>query len=114
MLVINIQGLLWHLDELKLLLVNKRVDIVCVTETHLTAEMSEHEYEISNYNDVKMFSSNKRTGGVVIYVRKDVDFEVIDTVVNNEDNEVNMWICSILLKGICKKIIISNVYHSPN
>lgn len=114
MLVINIQGLLWHIDELKLLMVNKRPGIVCITESHLTADVSEHEYVISNYSNVKMYSKSSRTGGVVIYVRKDINYDVINNVVDNPNQEVNMWMRSIKLKGLFENIIISNIYHSPN
>lgn len=112
--MIIIQGFLWHKDELEEYIKESRPELVCVTETHITEEITEHEIAIVNYAVVKTYTENKRTGGILVYIRNDMKFDLIDKVRDLGNEEKNMWLCNIKLYGKYRGLIISTLYHSPN
>lgn len=48
---------------------------------------------------------NRRTSGVIIYINKDIRFQIIST----KNIEQNTWISAIRLMGLYNEIIICNV-----
>ncbi|XP_057335423.1 uncharacterized protein LOC130676322 [Microplitis mediator] len=114
LLLVNIQGFIRNKNELEILANEMKPEVICLTETHVTADIEEHEINIDNYNHVKMYSENKRTGGVITYIRKDIKYEKVEKVGNVVVEENNIWMCNVRLKGKYDGIIVSNVYHSPS
>lgn len=114
MLLINIQGLLWHKEELFELIYDKRPDIVCLTETHITDDIRDHEIHLDNYVTVKDCTCNRRTGDTLMYIRQDIKYEELNKITSVCKEENNLWMCNIRLKNRFKGLIISCVYHSPS
>jgi hypothetical protein len=50
--------------------------IVCLTETHVTEEITSSELNIKNFRLEQCCTENIRTGGVMIYVKKGIKYEV--------------------------------------
>lgn len=101
-------------NELEMTINVMRPEIICITEIHITEDMEDIEIDIENYNNIKMISRNRRTGGLTTYLRKDIAYKENKSVVDNQNEEKNMSICSAELKGKYERIIVSNSYHSPN
>lgn len=97
------QGFIHHKDELEIVINDMRPDIVCITETHVTKDIEEHEIDIKNYNSINVYSGNKRTGGVTIYLRKEIKFKELQNVVDLGEEEKNMWISNVKLEGKYEK-----------
>ena len=80
----NANGLIHKLPELKVILDEKDVDIVCVTESHYHDELLEAEITLPDYNafrgdrNFKLDRSNRNAdeccdgGGSVIYVKHSI------------------------------------------
>ena len=83
---------------------------MCLTETHITSDIEPVESEIEGYVYTQCLSESRHTGGSLIYVRKDINFETIKTKVIPG----NMWIVLIKLKIVNDIWYIGSIYHSPN
>lgn len=70
-------------------------EIVCLTETHITEEINDFEIDINNYNLVRCNTCNKRTGGVLTYIKKNIQFEEI----TNKSMEQIAWLSTVKLGG---------------
>lgn len=71
---ININGLTNKLSEIQFLLKEVEFDILGVTETHLTVDLSNELIRIYGYNTVRRDRSNGlKGGGVVIYYRDNLN-----------------------------------------
>ena len=68
---LNVHYLYPKLDEIKIILANQNIDILCLSETFLNNTFSNNELLIDNY---KMFRKDRSTmgGGLVIYTRDDI------------------------------------------
>lgn len=60
---------------------------MCLTETHLTEEIGDHELEIQNYETIRVDSTSRATGGVQLYIRQDIKHQVIHRIVEQK----NYW-----------------------
>lgn len=109
-LLLNSQGFLHNKEDIENLVVNNKPKIICLTETHVTDDISETELKIENYDMVQCITRNGRTGGVMTFVQKKIKFE---TITNKNINQ-NVWINTIQLKEKYNGIVICNVYHSPS
>lgn len=85
-------------------------DVVCLSETHVNENVQDHEICINNYSFMRTNTINNRTGGVITYIKKSIQFKLLT---NNEKICHGTWI------NICQleaedKIVIVNLYRSPN
>lgn len=109
-LYLNIQGLLGHKDELELIIKKKRPTIVCLSETHITTDIGEHELYIRGYKLQQATSESRHTGGVAIYIREDIKYcKTLDKVLLK-----NFWATGINIVTKKEKIVLVVLYHSPN
>lgn len=106
--VLNVCGFLRCKDELENWVCSIRPDILCLTETHVTSDISDHEIYIKNYNASRTDSNTHRTGGVLIYVRDSIKFKrkYIAAVEGT-------WI-ELIKININNGITICNLYRSPS
>ena len=54
------------------------IDIMCITETWLHNNISNHEITIQGYKLVRKDRTTKRGGGIIASIRNDIDLEEID------------------------------------
>jgi len=111
LICLNVQGFLKHKDEIENVYLRRfRPDILGFTETHVTEEIEDHELEINGYVCVRGDSESSRTGGVLLYIDKNIKFDV-----NNVNrSEGNWWTIVIKIRNKNYNGILMLVYHSPN
>lgn len=90
----------------------KKPVIVLLCETHVTTDILDSEIEIENYNLIRCNSHSRHTGGCVIYVKSELNVNVISNTVFN----ANVWILAIAI--ISQETLYAGtysvVYRSPN
>lgn len=82
-----------------------------MSETHLTNDIQDFEINCDNYEIIRCDSHSKHTGGVLIYIRKDIRYKLVC----NKNCDNNMWVLTI--KVNYKKLLcgsFSVVYRSPS
>lgn len=84
-----------------------RPDVICLSETHITDEISDHEISFENYNIIRTNTENCRTGGVITYIQKYLKYKIITEYIID-----GTWI-NIVQLNVKNKLIICNVYRSP-
>lgn len=110
MLVLNAQGFLRHKEDIEIIINKYKPEVVCLTETHIVEEINDFEIKIRNYRVVRCNTENRLTGGVLTYIRQNIQYEEII----NKAIENNVWISIIKVTGRLESITIGNVYHSPS
>lgn len=72
----NIQSLcarqLSKLNEFKMCFLDSKLDIICVTETWLTENVSHDLISVDGYNLVRSDRNYSRGGGICVYLKKDL------------------------------------------
>ncbi len=106
---IDAQSLISSLDEVKLLIIDRKIDVLCINETWLQANTPDSYVEIPNY---KIFRcDNDRGAGVCIYVHSAFNPSVINLDVPRTTGVEDVWV-----KIQCRKwpaIIFGCVYRHP-
>lgn len=90
----NIQGLTTNLNQLKLLMDAKQPIAAILSETHITFDINHSEINIKGYNLLRCNSHSRHTGGVIIYVKKDVRFKLL----KNCSIDKELWLLGIELR----------------
>ena len=111
----NTRSLVNKIEDLVEVVINQNdVDIVCITETWLTNNISNSVVDISDNTLVrKDRSADKRGGGVCTYIKSSIDFTTIDEL--NDSPFESLWVYirpSRLPRGF-SCLIIGIIYHPP-
>ena len=80
--LLNINGLSGHIDELRIVMSLKPLDILAVNETKLSSSISDELINIIGYQVVKK-DRNIAGGGVCFYVRNSINFKLREDLINN-------------------------------
>ena len=109
---INAQSLLGHFEEIESLILERKVDILCISETWLESNMIDTYVNIPHFN---IYRSDKgRGGGVCMYVRNDLK---VDKIENNVPKDLDTGIEDLWLTIQCRKLpsfIIGCIYRHPH
>ena len=70
---LNVNSLMKHLDEIRLILSNKAVDILAINESKIDNQILNDEIHIHVFNIIRK-DRNGFGGGVVLYVRDTISF----------------------------------------
>jgi hypothetical protein len=107
---LNIRSLIFHFEELKLLVMDKNPKIVLLSETRVTNDIEECEIAINGYKILRCNSLSRHTGGVIMYLKDNIAYKVISNLGHTDHN----YFLSIeVLKGF-RKCVIALLYHSPS
>ena len=87
-------------------------DIIAVSETWFDNTVNMNEFCISNYNAIYTNRCNKRGGGVLLYVNKDINFTKLDSFSVSINELLDIVTIELQLQG-CKNVIVSCVYRTP-
>ena len=80
MAMLNVASLIEHVDEICLLLYDKKIDILALNETRLDSSFSDELLTVDG-NDITRAGRNRNGGGVCIYIRCHVNYEkLIDLI----------------------------------
>ena len=85
---LNIQGLSQNKTQLEWIICQCKPIVICISETHVTAEFQNNEIDVEGYNTVVTYSTSRHTGGTIIYVKKEYKYAEI----SNETIYMNMWL----------------------
>ena len=112
---LNIRSLLYKLDQVKPMLMQANIHIMCITETWLNNNISNHELTIQGYKLVRKDRTTKRGGGIIAYIRNDIDYDEIDESEAGETQGPQietLWI-KINFKHT-RPILLCIMYNPPN
>lgn len=107
----NAQSWTAHKDEIQhqiMKIVNPA--FLALSETRLTDEIEDNEVNVPGYSMIRCNAENRNTGGVVLFVREDIKYELVLV----KKLESNCWCAAIEVKEIFYKGMIVVVYHSPS
>ena len=106
---LNAQSILAHIEEIELLLIERKIDILCVSETWLDASIKDSFIHILDFNVYRC--DHGRGGGTLIYVRNDLKVNRIFVDAEKADGIEDIWI-SVQHKKL-PSFIIGCVYRHP-
>ena len=109
MAMLNIVSLPKHLDEIRLLLHDKKMDVLALNETRLDPTISDELVNVEGY-DILRADRTRNGGGVCIYVRCHVNYQKRPDLVPNGLEAV----CLEVRQANSQSFIISCVYRPPN
>ena len=113
---LNIRSIKKNFENFELFLnsINFTFSVICLLETWWDdlATIEKSLYELPNYNSTRQARSDRKGGGVSIYIHKSLDFTVKpDLSINNNDIE------SLTIKILSNKkrnTLINALYRPPN
>ncbi len=82
--------------------------VVCISETHITEEISEVEVEIPGYAHVTSNSNSRHTGGVIIYILQDLKYKIL----TNVSIDYEYWAVVVCITLCGKNYNIGCLYRS--
>ena len=106
---INAQSLMSSLDEVMLLLYERDIDVLCISETWLHSNTPDMYVNIPNYTIYRC--DNGRGAGVCIYVNNCLTSSIIKQEIPRQEGVEDVWV-----QVQCRKmpaIIIGCVYRHP-
>ncbi|XP_015438094.1 PREDICTED: uncharacterized protein LOC107193204, partial [Dufourea novaeangliae] len=83
---------------------------VALSETRLIEDIEDSEVNVPGYNVARCDAENRHTGGVMLYIRNDIKYEVIV----KEKIISNCWCIAVKARSNAYKGVIAVVYHSPS
>ena len=70
---LNVNSLLRHVDELRLMLSDSEIDVFAINESKIDNSVKDSEISIPGYNMIRK-DRNRFGGGVVVYIRETYSF----------------------------------------
>ena len=110
----NTMSLAPKIDEVCHSVLQTDVDLACFTETWLTDFVHDNDIQIPGYNVVRRDRLIGQHGGVCLYVKESIPFEILSQY-HNDQFEV-LWVKARphkLPRGL-SCIIIGSIYHPPS
>lgn len=110
-IVANVAGLVSKKEILQNEMAKISPMIMALTETHITEHLHEKLYDLSEigYYNITVMSHSNKTGGVTIYLKNYIQYEII-----KEESDNVMWCLMIKVKNLSKNLIIGVFYRSPS
>ena len=106
---INITSLPKHIDELRILLADRSIDILAINETRLDDSVLDHEVHMLGYDIIRR-DRNRNVGGVCFYVRSTINYLLrLDLSVNQLE-----ILCIEVRKPRSKPFIVATWYRPPD
>ncbi len=106
---VNAQSLLSNLEEIKMCVYDRDIDVLCVSETWLQTNTPDELVSIPNY--VIYRCDNGRGGGVCIYTKKELKTHVITFPVTKQVGVEDLWVS--VQSNKYPAVIIGCVYRHP-
>lgn len=116
---INIQSLcarqMTKFNELKLCVVDSKIDILCLTETWLTDNINDNVIAIDGYKLIRNDRKYSRGGGICVYFRNDIVCSVVSqselTVAMDDSNTTEYLFLEVVYKQ--NKFLLGTFYNPP-
>ena len=110
MITCNLRGLRSKLDEIQEIAGRVRPDVMCFTETWLTAEILDCEISIPGFHCVRADRTSGKGGGVILYHTSSLTAHLLDTFYSS-DGSIEALSCRV--SGALKTATIGVVYRAP-
>lgn len=99
-----------HKDEIQHQIMKKlNPAVIALSESRLIAEIEDSEINVPGYSVVRCDAENRNTGGVTMYVRDDIKYEI---VVSKKLEKI-VWCVAIKLKEKLFNEVLMVIYRSP-
>ena len=108
---LNVNSLLAHIDELRVLLADLPIDVLAINETKLDNSVNDNEVYIPGYEIIRSDRNSKGRsgGGVCLYVRSAMSYSI------RSDLSTELEIVTIeIRKPRSKPFVVSTWYRPPN
>ena len=106
---LNVNSLVKHIDEMRILLESKSIDILLINESKIDDTVLDNEIHISGYNIIRN-DRNRNGGGGIMYLKQCLSFtERNDLVVDSLE-----IICVEIKKPYNKSFLVCAWYRPPN
>jgi hypothetical protein len=86
---LNVNGLLHKIDQLRLLTLRTKIDILAITESKINSDVTDAEIYIPNYNLLRLYR-DRHGGGVAIYCHENLSLFAQTNMSNNEYE--SLWV----------------------
>ena len=107
---LNVNKLSTHIDELRILLADKCLDVLAIHETKLDVFNNNSDFYICGYELIRRDSLSDGAGGICFYIKSTINFSVRTEL--NIDKLENL--CIEFRKPNSKPFIVVNWYRPPN
>ena len=107
---LNIQSLFYKKDQVANIMFSSEICIMGLTETFLKPKYMSQEIEITGYTSIRKDRIDKKGGGVLVYIQKDINF--IRKSELESDNVESIWLQLFLYNK--KSIFMGLVYRPPD
>ena len=111
---LNVNGLLSKLPQIEILLLECNLDVLAITETHLSSKTEDHELAITNY-EMERFDreekEDKGGGGCLIYFKQSLTVYSCSNRLNIAKETESAWI-ELTVKS--QKFLIGAIYRPPD
>lgn len=105
---INGQSLSNKIDELRFVFENSNIDLICVSETWFTSEVSDLQISLNGYSVIRT-DRDGHAGGVAIYIKNGVQYKKLYN--SNTGDKVEYVFAEV--KSENRKLLVGTVYR-PN
>ena len=108
----NINSLIAHIEELRVLLADRPIDVLAVNETKLDSNVSDNEVKICGYEITRSdrFCNGRSGGGVCFYVRSEINYSVRTDLINHSLESLSIEI----RKPRSKPFVVTTWYRPPD
>ena len=107
---LNVCSLINKMDELKLLMAPKSLDVLTISESWLHSNIEDDEFNLPGYSCVRRDRDGRRGGALITYIKPDLNFcSLID--LDNDFDEIQ-WVNVSRGKG--KAVVVVNIYRPPD
>ena len=107
---LNIQSLRYKVDNVRVLLVENNIDILCISESWLESSIGNNEINIDGYNICRLDRIHMHHGGILYYIKDGIVFKETPDL-QCIDVEA-LWI--ELNLPFSKPILLGTVYRPPD
>ena len=108
MMALDIFSLMFHLDELRIFLREKKPHIVSISETKIDSMIENSVSEIEDYV-VERNDRNKHGGGVAMYIHKSIDYSLREDLLRSDIESIFIQV----KLGNYKPFIVTSLYRPP-
>ena len=106
LLIVNFQSILGKKEEIELMLLDNKIDIVLASETHLRPHISDNEFLHPSYACCRR-DRDEGFGGAIIITKKDL---IVEEIVKSKTCEF----LAIKIQTYRQPVIIATAYRPPS
>ena len=105
---LNVRGIVNKIGEIRLLLLESKLDVLAITETHLKGDINSSEMSVYGYKIARLHRTHKGCDGCMIYYSNDLNcYERADLLTDIEAVWINITCNS-------QQFILGCIYRPPD